>query len=465
MKPLFFLSHLLFLSFSHSTSQATPPPHTLHLFVGEQRFLPLPDLSHFTVGDSKLLKIAPTPYDQSGILVRALKSGHSNLLLWTSDTRSPHSLSITVHKPSKSTAAPLLPLLPPLSEAQAALLPESVWIYGTLSNSKEWLALLKWTQIDPSKVRFGLTLSGEAFQTVSNQIRSTLKKACPHTALHNIQSKAGFLLLSPSGASCNLSLDTFKALHPDVRWASQTGVHTPLLIRIFLLEGRRKSHNPIHLNLLKYPFSLQDFKTALEGLDQEIRILSQPELVTQATGVSELFLGGEVPIRKVTRMTTSYQHRPFGLKVSLETKGFEEGRLRIHISTEITDIEPELTIDETPGFQAHRVSTEVLAPLSQPILLGGLSHIRNQTSHRGLPWIRKIPILRSFLAEQSQDTESSELSLMLVPEPWISQVRLDSWHTEVPIGFRPPPRHYLSPSQIEHLKHSKDYPWNALSLF
>jgi hypothetical protein len=216
------------------------------------------------------------------------------------------------------------------------------------------------------------------------------------------------------------------------------GVHghelLPLKVQGRLLEGKLplQFQSESHWDLL-----LQ----ALES-EGEARVLSRPELVVRAPGEAELFAGGEIPIRTHTQFNSQVNWKNFGLLFRLKVLNASDSRVRLELQSELSRLDPTLSLDAVPGIQANRLKTEVDATLGEPLFLSGLFREELKTMARGLPGLRSLPILGPLFGSEDFLSERSELVTLLIPSSGKSGPPAST------LPKRPEPEELLKPEEL-----------------
>ncbi len=199
----------------------------------------------------------------------------------------------------------------------------------------------------------------------------------------------------------------------------------------------------------------------LEG-SGHAKVLSNPELVVRAPGEAELFAGGEIPIQMQNRYYANTTWKNYGLTLRLKVTQAIGDRVRLDIFTEVSHLDSTLGQDKLPGIQSNRMKTQVDARFGVPLLLSGLLQEGTRRDARGLPFLRKIPVLGSLFGSEDYLNERSELVAILYPHSSPPPTALPRSQLN-PRGTPPFPRHWMDPGEERVLRESRDYPWNALN--
>jgi pilus assembly protein CpaC len=194
----------------------------------------------------------------------------------------------------------------------------------------------------------------------------------------------------------------------------------------------------------------------------QLHILSSPELVVRCPGQAELFAGGELPIRQQSRHRDSVIWKAVGLSLKLDAKEYSGEKVRLNIETELSHLDGTLTNDKIPGVKSNRIKTQVDATMGKPLFLSGLLQEDWRKNIKGLIGLSDIPILGALFGSEDFQNERSELVAILVPSREPPSQPLARLGSGLPHGYLPLPRSPLNASDLEAIKSSPNYPWNAL---
>lgn len=161
-----------------------------------------------------------------------------------------------------------------------------------------------------------------------------------------------------------------------------------------------------------------------------LRTLAEPTL-TAISGESAKFLaGGEVPVPanegfdpQTQRYTLSYTYKPVGVSLSFTPIVLSEGRISVHVATEVTELDADnqitLRSGNIPGFRTRRVETTVELPSGGVMATAGLIMQSSRHAITGLPALMNLPILGTMF--RSRDYQRNESELMILVQPFIAK--------------------------------------------
>jgi len=156
------------------------------------------------------------------------------------------------------------------------------------------------------------------------------------------------------------------------------------------------------------------------------RILAEPT-VTAISGESAAFtVGGQFPILTAAcggttgcSYGTSFQN--YGVALNFTPVVLAEGRILLHLSTEVTDIDYSKTVTiqgvPTPGLLTRKNTTSIELPSGGSIASAGLLQTATAQTINGLPGLMNLPILGTLF--RSRDYQRSETELMIIVTPYI----------------------------------------------
>lgn len=453
-----------------------PPP--IYLAEGEQRLFTIPGLEKYSLG-GEALRALPDPTGRSDqILIKAIREGTASIWVRkknkTSEVRQVHVL------PWKSVQKldPLILALSSLEEVEIHALGPTVILRGTISTREEVSRVAGLLRSFPKQVHNETQVSEILLSQAEQQIRSWLETD-PRLKALQVERSEGGVRIRGSLARTELypeierhALSLFPLIEMNLERLSDSS--PTVYFRVFLLELKRDEFSALGMD---WPGSISgglqvspSGVIAPNALDLTLnslsakgsaQILSNPELVVRAPGEAELFAGGELPIRTRTRNQTSVQWKPHGLILKLNVTQIAGTRIRLDISSEMSQLDVSAQYDEIPGIRSSRMKTQVDATFGEPLLLSGLLQESFRKNRSGLPFLKDLPVIGALFGSESYLNEQSELVAILLPSsrPPPGHLRLPA--SDHPKGPVPPPRNRLTPDEAQELRKSSDYPWSA----
>jgi pilus assembly protein CpaC len=157
------------------------------------------------------------------------------------------------------------------------------------------------------------------------------------------------------------------------------------------------------------------------------RILAEPT-VSAVSGESATFtVGGQVPIPGpaiacgTATCSGGAIYQNYGVNLSFTPIVLAEGRILLHLSTEVTDIDFSKTVTvqgvPTPGLLTRKNATSIELPSGGSIASAGLLQTSTAQIINGLPGLMNLPILGTLF--RSRDYQRQETELMIIVTPYI----------------------------------------------
>jgi pilus assembly protein CpaC len=146
--------------------------------------------------------------------------------------------------------------------------------------------------------------------------------------------------------------------------------------------------------------------------------LAEPQLAARSGGVADFLVGGEVPIPVDQGLgTTSVQYKNYGIKLHIEPVVNSAGDISTDLETEISRIDPSVTVNGYPGFITRRARAEVNVHTGQTIVISGLVDANAAKSFDKMPGLGQIPILGALF--RSRDFHANRTDLVIFVTPFV----------------------------------------------
>jgi pilus assembly protein CpaC len=157
------------------------------------------------------------------------------------------------------------------------------------------------------------------------------------------------------------------------------------------------------------------------------RILAEPTVSAVSGESARLTVGGEIPIPGpsicqgggCTGGGAIFQ--PYGVTLKFTPTVLSEGRIELHLATEVTEIDTQTgqTVFGTfvPGLLTRKNDTVVEIPSGGSIASAGLLQTLSRQAINGLPGLLDLPVLGALF--RSRDYQRQETELMIIVTPYI----------------------------------------------
>lgn len=166
------------------------------------------------------------------------------------------------------------------------------------------------------------------------------------------------------------------------------------------------------------------FFAAIDALERHdiAKILDQPVLVAQNGRPAEFLSGGEIPIQVAVGLgTNSIEFRAFGTKLDMVPIVHGNGELTLEVRAEVSEVAPELSVGNVPGFRVRRVNTGVKMRAGHTLALAGDYREDYAAEKQGIPGAMSNPVLGPLFRRVQNVRNETELVFLITPR-FISDV-------------------------------------------
>jgi len=113
---------------------------------------------------------------------------------------------------------------------------------------------------------------------------------------------------------------------------------------------------------------------------------------------------------------TSVDFKPYGIILSIEPQIDASNVITAKISTELSQIDPAVSVNGIPGFVQRSTSTEVSIKPGEMVALAGLVNSEMANAIDRVPVLSRIPILGRLFRSDDFRNSKTELVVLLEPE-------------------------------------------------
>jgi pilus assembly protein CpaC len=209
----------------------------------------------------------------------------------------------------------------------------------------------------------------------------------------------------------------------------------------FSLQGKALSDT---LGSVNYTHGSDHIKPTLQALERHgiLRTLAEPNL-TAISGENAKFLaGGEFPVPKDRDRdgNVTIEYKPFGVGLAFTPVVMSEGRISMHVSTEVSELQQEgsfvspstfiNTVDAgghnvttevkgitIPALRVRRAETTVELPSGGSVVMAGLLQDQTKQNIDAFPGLKELPVLGALF--QSRDFQNNETELVIIVTPYL----------------------------------------------
>ena len=155
------------------------------------------------------------------------------------------------------------------------------------------------------------------------------------------------------------------------------------------------------------------------------RVLAEPTVTATSGEVAKFVAGGQTQVATTAAFDGStcrvqYGLKPYGVSLSMTPIVLSEGRIQLHISTEVTEVDSARGVNVKscsglPGIRTRANSTTVELPSGGSVVSAGLLQQRSEQVFQGQPGLMSLPVLGTLFRSREYQREETELMIIMTP--------------------------------------------------
>lgn len=144
--------------------------------------------------------------------------------------------------------------------------------------------------------------------------------------------------------------------------------------------------------------------------------LAAPQLSARSGGEAKFLAGGRLPVPVSAGFgQTTVQYEDYGIQLEIVPHVNENNQVMAQIRTEVSKIDPTVTVLGVPGFLTRETSTEFNVQAGETIVISGLVDITASEIMEGLPGLSRIPILGKLFGSEGFRSGRTDLVIFVTP--------------------------------------------------
>ena len=145
--------------------------------------------------------------------------------------------------------------------------------------------------------------------------------------------------------------------------------------------------------------------------------IAEPILMCLNGGEADFHAGGELPlpVRDEDGFVT-VEFRPYGIRLSVQPLVNDEGVIDTIISTEVSEIDNSVAVENIPGLITRNTTTRVQVQHGESIILAGLLSENLSSDKSAIPGLGNIPGVGKAFSNKVVRETTTELVIFLQPE-------------------------------------------------
>ena len=160
---------------------------------------------------------------------------------------------------------------------------------------------------------------------------------------------------------------------------------------------------------------------AIEALERVgiARTLAEPNITAVSGETANFLAGGEYPVPGPPDEfgRVGIEFKQFGVGLGFTPIVLSEDRISLKVSTEVSELSEEGSVQGVPALAVRRVESTVELPSGKSMMLAGLIQTRSRQTLDQIPGIKNVPVLGQLF--QSRDFTNSETELVVIITPYL----------------------------------------------
>ena len=144
--------------------------------------------------------------------------------------------------------------------------------------------------------------------------------------------------------------------------------------------------------------------------------LAAPELSTRSGGEAKFLAGGQVPLPTVSATGQSnVTFKDYGIRLLIKPVADESDNIVATLQTELSAIDPSVTVQGIPGFTTRVTDSEVNMKSGQTLVISGLLAQNSNNSINKMPLLGDLPVLGNLFKSTNFQAGRTDLVIFVTP--------------------------------------------------
>lgn len=383
---LILASGLLLVS---SGLRAEEMPQELIMFAGQVKTIPAPNVSRIAVGNGRLL--TTKMLNDRELLLLAESTGTTSLALWSGDQPVVYTVRISSGD-SQDALRNVSAMLADIPGIQVNPVGTNVVVSGTAS--KENLA----------RIAAAMKLYPQLANLAREEEVSMKKMIYMKVQIVEMKRSLSELLGIQWPGSFDGPMMGFLG---NLGSASPTN-QAPLKGKLPIANSGIRTYLGIS--------TLIESKINLARNNGDVYVLAEPELSARSGGEAKFLAGGQVPLPSTSTLGAgSVEFKDYGIRLTFRPTADDQGNIRAVVSTEISSIDPSVSVQGIPGFLTRTTESEVNMRSGQTMVMSGLVNTDMAKNASKVPGLGDIPVLGALFRSENFQSQRTDLVIIVTP--------------------------------------------------
>ena len=181
-------------------------------------------------------------------------------------------------------------------------------------------------------------------------------------------------------------------------------------------------------------FKIIDAKLSASESEGNVKIISAPKILTLDNKPAKIKQGLAYPYNKLDADgNTTTEFKDIALELEVTPHITPDDRVTMKVVVKNNEIGA--VINNQISFTTKEAYTELLVNDGDTIVIGGIRKTRKDLNEKGLPYLRKIPVLGWLFKTDSKENQTDELLIFITPRVvQLQQADLVSSHSPAGAG-------------------------------
>ena len=160
-----------------------------------------------------------------------------------------------------------------------------------------------------------------------------------------------------------------------------------------------------------------DFQIAALETSGNLKIVSNPRIITIDNKEATISQGKSIPVRKLTSEgTVSTEFKDIKLELKVKPHITPEGSIILNVNAKKEELDPTIpSVEGVPGTDKKEAKTNVIIKDGETLVIGGIYKTVNNDSQSGLPVAKDIPVLGWLFKNKKVEKQTNELLIFITP--------------------------------------------------
>lgn len=149
------------------------------------------------------------------------------------------------------------------------------------------------------------------------------------------------------------------------------------------------------------------------------KIIARPNLLASDGQEASFLVGGEAAVVAISNDNVGVQYKEFGTRLTFTPEILPSGRIRLTVAPEVSalDFANGVSVNNVtiPSFTTVRTKTVVELQDSETFMIGGLLQQKITVDERGVPFLRRMPVIGKLFDNTNNSYSDSELLVVVTP--------------------------------------------------